>query len=220
MKHQCWIHFIGKQYYTIEEFIKESQKHGISRAIAPGVLKKMNVGDLILLAYKDGAHSKIFGYFKFDNLIGLSPAGVNALKNSGVLDEGISYDNPIQVERGCGKYEICHSYGVNDTAKFMDIVGEMSKEELGRPMIGGSFKNLWEVHCLPEYVLTDIPFQQGFRLFNFQEFKERVQEAFENLPKNRRWPKVRGQFYSNEVHERENILWNSFLTEIKNYQLN
>jgi len=210
---QCWLHFIGVQYYSISEFVKEAEQIGISRAVSPQVLKKMNLGDFVVLAQKDGPSTKIFGYFRISVITGLTPEAISLLKEKNLIQRQSTLV-PMRIKRGCGTYEIIGSYSITDPDVIMDTIKEMSSEMIGRVMIGGEFVSLSEVITgVKDYVLTDIPFRQGFRLFDYQGFQDAVHTS-----KNR---KVKGQFYSAEKDQHYiNLPIRGELLEIQNYQLN
>jgi len=204
-----WIHFIGKSYYSLPRFIKESEAFGISRAVSFSIFKKMEFGDRIILAQKDGSSTKIFGYFDLTQVIGLGQDTYDELKKSGAVQ--VSNNQPTIVVRGCGTYIISSSSTVTDGRKFMDIVKNSDPKGHERLMIGGSFHRLPDLGIDEAFILSNIPFQMGYRLFNFETFKEAYQAS-----KNR---SVKGQFYQNERHEPIFIEDKSLLM-ISNYKLN
>jgi len=218
MKTQTWIHFIGKSYYTINAFIKEAERIGISRAIAPAVLRKMNIGDIVMLAQRDGASTKVFGYFITKNITGLTPDTIRSMKEYSIVKR-ISTLVPMKIQRGCGEYEITASYEITDTTLAMEFIHTLSDDKIGRVMIGGEFYNLSGLGIPSDYVLTNIPFRKGYRLFNLVDFTNEFSMAYKP---NTKHVKLRGQFYATS-DDKVNVNYeveDPSLFEIRNYQLN
>lgn len=206
------IHFIGKQYYSIAKFISEAKKYGISRKIAPNILKKMNFGDIILLAQGNSKGSIIFGFFIFSSILGLKHELIEKLELEGTI--ALSSNNPVQVERGCGSYSITGSYGIENSQRFMDFIKEQENKDLKGILIGGSFHKL--PLLLPyDEVHTNIPFQQGFRFFDFDAFKNECLLQKETKKRIR----IIGMFYTKETDEgKKNIPTDSTCFVIKDYK--
>jgi len=66
-----YLHFIGKEYYSISKFIKEAKLFGVSRRVNLLMLKKFEFGDKIYLFQWDKTSSILFGYFIFEKILGL-----------------------------------------------------------------------------------------------------------------------------------------------------
>ncbi len=68
-----WLHWIGNQYYSIREFIKEAELIGVSRRVPEKMLRKMKWGDTIFLASKEKRLKSpvIFGYFRLERIQGV-----------------------------------------------------------------------------------------------------------------------------------------------------
>lgn len=164
-----WLHYIGKQYYSIKKFIKEANDVGINRKIDPRMLKKMNFGDLIFLAQGDSKGSKIFGFFEFTTLMGLSDVLKERLINSDVV-KWVSTPR-AKIIRGCGSYILESLYKVCDTNKVMKIIRSMDNEDLKGIMIGGSFHPLSDVGINTEIIHSNMCFRMGFREFDFNCFR-------------------------------------------------
>lgn len=225
---RVWLHFIGKKYYTIHKFKEEAKQQGISRAVAPYVLKKMEIGDTVLLVQKERYASKIFGGFVFKRLIGLTDKAVADLYRENVLK--FAHQPQQKIERGCGSYHITERYSILDREKTMQIVKSLKKEDLGKVMIGGDFIPLNEIFGIssthnPDYILCEIPFQMGYRMVDFQEMKNQFFEKWwsqaDNRTQNRR-VKLKGQFYYGEKDKKEETVKvnNPQLLTISNYKLN
>lgn len=216
-----WIHFIGKSYYTIDKFISEAKEIGVSRAVSFEVFKKMKVGDRIFLAQKDGKSTKIFGYFIFDSIVGLDDQFISELKSDGYIRQISEPDYSDSVERGCGEYTVTGIFEINSPDKLMERINEADKDDVGRVMIGGKFHYLSGVEIHEDYILCEIPFRQGFRLFDFDLFYYQYTELkFATNYKPGRHIKVKGQFYTDERNDNEIIIEDPLLLRIENYKLN
>ncbi|MEW6482874.1 MAG: hypothetical protein AB1397_07790 [bacterium] len=181
-----WLHFIGKKYYTINAFVKEAEKIGISRRIDIKRLKNMNWGDTIYLFQGDSKGSVLFGFFKLNNIYGIPSEAVRNLVEKGKISLSSSSDIGKKIERGCGEYIITASYVCNSSLTIKEILEEIEKLGLKKLnlLIGGSF--------FPhERIKSKIPFQQGFRKFDYEGFIR----AYRNQGNNKR---VKGQFYIDE----------------------
>ena len=217
-KSQTWIHFIGKNYYTMNKFVKEANLINVSRAISPFVIKKMNIGDVVLLAQKDGSSSKIFGYFVFTEITGLTPEAIETLQKEKIINKVPSI-TPVKIERGCGSYTVTGEYEICSANDLMNTLRDLDNDLIGRVMIGGQFHILKDIGIPVDYILTEIPFRKGFRLFDFGTFKARIQEKLETL-KEGHHIKLKGQFYSQGNNFNMVPVSHSKLLEIRNYQLN
>jgi hypothetical protein len=205
-----WLHFIGKSYYKMDEFIKESQEVGISRAVSLNIFKKMKLGDAIILAQWNEKYSEIFGYFVFDTIYGLDASNISDLEKAGIVEKNDDFQ-PVAVKKGCGSYVVAASYAIMNKEKLMEFIKNSDKEDFNRLMIGGKFQPISMLISQPvPFVKSNIPFQQGFRLFDFEAFKE---STIIN-PK-----KVKGMFYCNE-YQTTHFVEDSSLLVIENYKLN
>ena len=219
---QTWIHFIGKSYYTIPAFIKEAKNINVSRAVSPQVFRKMNLGDLVLLAQKDGPHTKIFGCFIIKELTGLTPKVINRLVMSGEIRKTTAL-TPMLIKRECGQYEVTNHYVIYSNEQFMSAIKNLTNEEIGRVMVGGSFYPLGRIGMETDHILTDLPFRKGYRLFDIDslmtQYKSKVQTV-----RTGRHVKVRGQFYVAKEDSVDLLPYTppneAILLQIQNYQLN
>jgi len=220
---RAWLHFVGKSYYSIKEFRNEAEKIGVSRAIAPNVLKKMKLGDLIVLAQKDGKHVKIFGTFVFSELIGLNPKVIEAMHKNQLISEAASYP-PLKVDRGCGSYVVTGSCRILEPDGIMNQIQSTEDKELGRVMIGGELKLLSNL----DHIVVQIPFRQGFRRFDWDAFQGEVTRKLLTKPQHIDHVKVNGYFYvfnldPDLVSDTEEVslpVYDPLLFKIENYQLN
>jgi hypothetical protein len=225
MKQRTWIHFIGKKYYTINQFIDEANKQGISRAIASQMLKKMEFGDLILLAQKDGSATKIFGGFVFSRIVGIGHFAMKHLQEKNLVKHSSSPGTKIQ--RGCGNYTVQDVYTITNEKKVMEEIRQMSN--IGKAMIGGEFLSIdqiFESQLLDgvDYILSEIPFQMGYRRVDFESIQNELQSKLLDLKghsQNRR-PKLKGQFYIDKDEDKARPLQidNPKLLNITKYKLN
>lgn len=222
---RTWIHFVGKKYYTINQFIKEAKESGISRAISPHLFQKMEFGDTVLLAQKDKTATKIFGGFVYKRIVGLSDKATVELYRQKLLQFTGRPDKVIK--RGCGEYRVQEEYVINDEEMTMDILRSMDKKELGKVMIGGDFMSVQEIFGLPgetEFILCEIPFQMGFRMVDFDQMKDQVLPRFEAIQKMKgnKHVKIKGQFYYDQGEKREQTVQieDPKLLSISGYKLN
>lgn len=174
-----WLHFIGKQYYSRQEFVNEACTKGVSRAVSFEVFKKMEFGDRVMLAQIDGKSSVIFGYFDISSVTGLDHEFIEDMIKAGALTD-LNLPSPEQVDRGCGSYLISRKLSINDTEALVKAIKALPKDRIGRLMIGGKFVPY-------DPIRVDITFQMGFRLFDFMSFRAAVDA---NPGK-----KIKGQFY-------------------------
>jgi len=216
-----WLHWIGKQYYTTNSFIKEAEKYGVSRRVSLQQLKQMSWGDTIYCAMLDGKTGVIFGYFKVKQITGLDPETAERVRDRyacELLDNG-----GYAVSRSCGEYATGATYSISADIKeianeIMNIEGE--KENLRPPPTpprGGKSKLMVSGHfTIKEPIrLLDIPFRQGFRAING---KSLIYQAENN---NR---KVKGQFYLEAAtklwYEHNRIPQSGDIQEVKTYNKN
>lgn len=209
MKTTNWIHFIGKSYYSVNKFIKEAVQMGISRAVSLQTFKNMEFGDRVFLAQGDSKGSKIFGFFIIESVLGIGKELQDQMEKEGIIEKD-NNSTPVIVQRGCGSYMVSGTSIIRDYDKFMDIVKNADKEQLDRLMIGGEFHYLQDCGIDEEFVITNIPFQMGYRLFDFDMFKAEY-EAVQGR-------KVKGQFYQSGRSGKTEISEIRSLT-IENYKL-
>lgn len=166
-----WLHFIGKQYYTINAFESEAREYQVSRRIALDKLKKMRFGDKIYLFQKTRkAHnSTMFGFFTFERILGEIPqVMIDELHKEGHLDLTISV-NAGGIEnagkhiiRGCGSYIMGMALILEGIDAFA-LAEKLKRHNAQKVMIGGTFYGL-------PHIASDINFQMGFRPFDYDGF--------------------------------------------------
>jgi hypothetical protein len=185
---QHWLHHIGRAYYTRASFVREAKKYGVTRRVAVNTLKKMKFGDRVILAIAEGKHPAVFGYFVIEKVSGLSLEVVEKIKKEhDCLLAGLGGET---IERGCGEYTSGPTFSTSATIEEIAEVIEKT-EDKGRPMVGGTFYELELVK------LKDIPFRQGFRLFDYEKFLK----APKLYSKNGKIPYVKGQFYVDKADD-------------------
>ena len=136
-----WLHYIGKGLYTIESFVREAKKYGVSRAIPLQMLKKLNWGDKIYLAQslskvetdaKNEVVAKVFGYFRVES-VQLSAS--DKLKSEVYGDERVRAkvvdSGGYTVQRACGSYEVGSIAVTNANLSTVAEVIKEKENELG-----------------------------------------------------------------------------------------
>jgi hypothetical protein len=203
-----WLHFIGKTYYkNTSRFEREAARYGITRRVALATLRKMEWGDRVLLAQRDGASTIVFGQFTIEKLSGLSAAAGAAVREA--LGDRLDYtpfDTPQRVERGCGTYTVTGVFSVRETSLAQLVAAVEKAEDPGKLMVGGRYAPLFAdangVAVLPvERVrLKSVPHAQGFRPFAYDEWRSEVVSAIHARPG--KPVALRGHFYGQTDHER------------------
>lgn len=160
-----WLHFIGKQYYTMNAFETEARDLQVSRRIALDKLKKMKFGDKIYLFQKarKAHNSTMFGYFTFERILGQLPDSlIQELTDVGYILSGVADGQGDSVVRGCGSYIMGLGYtihGIDAPA----LAEKLKAHGATKVMIGGTFFGL-------PHIASDIKFQMGFRPFDYDGF--------------------------------------------------
>jgi len=182
-KRKFWLHFIGSYYYSISKFSKEAKRYGVSRRISLNLLKKMDWGDIVLLAQGNRKNSaKIFGYFKISNI-----TAQGLLQKCPDLIMNFEATGGNLIKRQCGEYYVTGIALVKKDVKVSEIAERL--EKVDKAMIGGDL-------VLLEKPITVklLTFQQGFRRFDIKKFLEDLKNG-----------KPKGQYY---IHKksREQVL--------------
>ena len=167
-----WLHWVGRTLYSPKKFEAESLKYGITRRVSPKVLRGMAWGDrvyLIGLKDKKRKQGQIFGYFFVHRIVGISEGVTEKL-----FSEGRAHITDIGgkvVNRKCGSYVEGPSYSVSaEVSEIAEIQAETGEKT--PLMVGGAF-----VKVDPPVRMKDIPFQQGFRRFDGDDFERRRAEG-------------------------------------------
>jgi hypothetical protein len=179
----------------MDSFTKEAESEGVTRRVSPQVAERMSYGDRVLLAMKQGKTPVVFGWFKIERLTGFGEEAMDRLWENipDVKDLG---GGGRPVKRGCGSYVTGPSLLMPvDMPKIMSELSDMTAAEIGNLMVGGAF------HPHPLARLKDIPFRQGFRLFDYESFIEQALAEQMRLTDNdiNRLPALYGQFYADDL---------------------
>jgi len=194
---KSWIHWIGKSYYTIHKFTQEALRIGVSRRVSLSVIETMTYGDIVSCVQKPHGYKSgvIFLEFPIHAITGLSKEAMDAIFDK--YDHRIADGGGEVVDRGCGGYITGMTYIVDADMSQLAGVLEKAKAEgvdLGQPMIG----------CRPEVVqvvdkpfplLPDIPFRQGFRLYDREVVRTLVEVHRSKKGMEEERPQLKGQFY-------------------------
>lgn len=177
-----WLHFIGKSYYSMKEFISEAKKLGVSRRISRINARAMNFGDRVLLATWNPRtkHAQVFGCFRVERLSGLSSEALDTLKRKFKVTK-VS-DGGRRIARKCGSYIEGATYTVECSLRdILDAINNV--KDTGKLLITGQYED----HV--RFRLRDISHQLGYRKVNYDKLMAAVQRA------NRVNPLIPGQFY-------------------------
>ena len=134
-----WLHYIGKGLYTIESFVREAKKYGVSRAIPLQMLKKLNWGDKIYLAQnlskvemdeKNVVVAKVFGYFRVESVqLNASDKLKSEIHNDEKVRAKIVDSGGFTVHRACGSYEVSSIAVTNaNLSTLAEVIREKEKE--------------------------------------------------------------------------------------------
>jgi len=216
------MNFIGQNNYTIPKFIEEAKKYGITRRVAPLLLRGMSWGDMVLCVQPEPGIEPFSAFIEFPitKLVGISEEAQKRLAEEFEVQLTIEAPEEPVVERECGSYEQGASYSIDTSlSAIAHRLKELSKEiDIGKIMVG----------CYPEEVIyipepypriRNLKRFRGFRSINRDKFWEAVAEEDRKIRageyKKRKNPLVSGTFYkSNEVTEESP----GIVQEVKNYQ--
>ena len=142
-----WLHYVGRGLYSINTFVREAKKYGVSRAIPLQMLKKLHWGEKIYLAQVkeklEGGKvvAKVFGYF---TIRGINISGSDELKKAVFEDERVNArvvsTGGTYVERACGSYVVSATAVTSaDLETVANVISEKAKEfgESVKVFIGG-----------------------------------------------------------------------------------
>ncbi|MCW1309779.1 MAG: hypothetical protein QXP04_03720 [Candidatus Nanoarchaeia archaeon] len=133
------LHFIGNSTYSLELFIKEAKKYGISRALPFYLIRKFRSQDIILLAVKDGEEAKVFGYMIVEGFSVPSELLEKILNETGAKFR-IEVKNE-QISRGCGSYVLTKvAYIEEGFEKVVEKLSEEYKVNKFKSFINGRLK--------------------------------------------------------------------------------
>lgn len=164
----CWIHWIGAGHYTINSFVNEANKMGVSRRVPQRDLKMMEWGDKIycVTKQKNRANPVIFGYFTIETIYGIQ---TNDLPDE-IINKVYVVGDPADIQtekRGCGYLVRGGLYAT--TIATVEELADYSSE----PQIRGGLKLLPE----PWPIMWGMPSFRGFRKFDEESFLADIAES-------------------------------------------
>ena len=158
-----WLHYVGSGTYTISKFIREAQKLNVNRAIPRWMLKKIDPGDIVLLAvYSKNKHTKmekahVFGAFRAESVT--IPGDIaRELEEEGAIDVCASIAGTVS--RGCGSYTINGHYTPAGDMDQKELWNRIAAKEGASVFLAGHFFELqpFDIHA--------ISFTRGFMRIN------------------------------------------------------
>ena len=140
MPEKYFLTYIGKGLYSKDQFVQESQKVGVNRALPPQKLKGMKFGDTILLAQYEPfpkepekesfGKAVVFGYYTISGLNFVCPKQDEFMEKLSKTLTITSEDHTVRkVVRQCGCYTLGCSYVVTDNIEdIMKMAMKIAKE--------------------------------------------------------------------------------------------
>jgi len=128
-RREYYLHYVGAGLYTYDMFIREARMFGVARAMPPNVLKGMEWGTPIFLAFNNpeekSAH--VFGYFCITGINHNLPE-----KLSEIVDRSIAFETAAKhyyVARKCGYYKVRKESKTKlSLAEVVDIIVSVARE--------------------------------------------------------------------------------------------
>ena len=157
------IHFVGLRYYTVQSFIEEAEKLGVSRALPPKILKQFKWGSKIYLAIhskremEDGQKAPIATVFGFFTIDGINLKASQRLHDAVLNDPRVqvvehqTFDQPMQESRGCGEYAVASATAVRvELATLIQVIEEHARRfgEKFKIMATGRFYEILPVKLM------------------------------------------------------------------------
>jgi hypothetical protein len=210
----AWMDFIGKSYYTVDKFIAEAKKYGVTRRIGANMIARMAWGDMVACLQRTGgrkSYSVVLEY-PITKIVGVSEAARAIMADEPESQMEQLDDEPEQVYRECGSYETTGTYAIDAPLGLVaKRLLQLSREgiDVGKLMIG----------CLPHDIqLIEQPYpklggftqSRGFRPYNRERFWADVEEARQT---GRKQP-LRGTYYLAPQDSSERY---GFLETVKDY---
>jgi len=177
---EVWLHYVGSQLYSIESFVREARKYGVSRAIPLNMLGKLRWGEKIYLAQlvrkevggEERKLARIFGFFTVEWVnLSCSDELRKAVYDDPRVSAKIISTGKLRVERACGSYVIS---AVATTSADLETVAKVIKEkvvEFGEKVkvfVGGKLTLIY-----PQ-VEVEAPFTRSLVRVEFDEGKVRA----------------------------------------------
>jgi hypothetical protein len=163
-----FVHFIGKGLYSKEEFVEESKKLGINRALPNFAIKGMKWGTPILCAQYEPpikqwidftetilteSKGRVFGYFQIRGLNFECENKEEFVKRLiSQLDVTETFNDSKTVTRKCGSYVVGNTtYVTNELDEIIEKSEALAKEMniKVKYFAGGSFKPLEDITLSP-----------------------------------------------------------------------
>lgn len=115
---EYWLHYVGRNLYTIDHFEKEAKHYSVQRAIPFHMIKNFHWGDIILLAHYSYGQAEVFGYFRVESVVNNLPEEVqkDLLESLDVVSVSSS---PRYERRLCGGYFVGGNAIINDSIQQM-----------------------------------------------------------------------------------------------------
>lgn len=109
MINKVWFHFIGGYYKSVEKFLTEAKRLGITRRIPVQIARGMNFGDKIILLRWKHKCAMAFAEMIVTNIVldeGISEQVCQKLAEKGKVKplRGIGEIKPTTIIRECGSY--------------------------------------------------------------------------------------------------------------------
>ena len=120
------LHFIGQRFYSIKRFVKEAERHGVSRALPASIIKSLKWGDLIFLAQYKPRHDSndgiahIFGFMRVTGISVMASDKVKAMAREKLRITTMVDGPPRAISRACGSYIVSGTFIVED--ELADVV--------------------------------------------------------------------------------------------------
>lgn len=169
-----WLHFVGRTYYTREQYVEEALRLGSSRRASSRVLRQVAWGDRIFLAQGDMKRKDRVTPFEGTNILGyftLTTVGGIPLETLEMIaeDQGFQITNaPIpasaSTRRRCGTYLLGPS--IKNTTFLVSALPDYEDEdEAPAYLLQGKFTPIEDGPTL-----VDIGFRWGFRRFDGTQY--------------------------------------------------
>lgn len=169
-----WLHFVGRTYYTREQYVEEALRLGSSRRASSRILRQVAWGDRIFLAQGDMKRkdrvtpfegTTILGYFTLTTVGGIPLETLETIAE----DQGFQITNaPIpasaSTRRRCGTYLLGPSIK-NTTFPVSALPDYEDEDEAPAYLLQGKFT---PIESGP--TLVDIGFRWGFRRFGGAQY--------------------------------------------------